>query len=155
MTVAEAMNFMRMRFNDALGQVYTDDDVRHYLNLGIQSVAVDLVRSGNPIMIKTMTVASYLDDTIPADFQSLLPGQPVRLENGKIRIDPGYDGSSVSVKYFKTIPELAYGDSIPLPEPMCHMAVNSAVEVALMVTGHDVSPETQFGLRMRGSGGGD
>lgn len=153
MIVEDAITFIRRRLNDLIFQVYTNDEIVGYINEGIQATALDLIRAGDPLMVNTVSLTTLYSNALPSDFHSLLPGQPIRITDGTISVDSGYSGSLPYVRYFKVLPNVTYGDTIPLREPHCHIALNTAVEIALMRTGHDVSQERDLHLMMRGGGG--
>ncbi len=155
MTVREALELMRHRVNDTMEKVYPDEELMGYLNLGIQAVALDLIRKTSPWMVKSFPIFSGTEGSeLPVDFHSLLPGQPVLLSSGRAHMSAGLLSRYYDVRYFFVPAAVGEDGNVPFPSPHCFSAVNGAVELALMRTGHDVTPERAFHLLMEGKGNG-
>lgn len=143
MTVQQAIDIIRARTNDLDAQIFTDNELIHYVNMGVSTVANQMIAALNPYTVKSVNIASSVGVDIPDDFHSMMPGELCYIMNGKVFLEDALTPPR-SIRYFSapaTIDDVA--DTIPLPSPYTAAVVNVAVELAAMRIGKDVNQERQ------------
>jgi len=143
MTVQQALDIIRARTNDVEALVFTDNELIHYVNLGITTVANQMIAAMNPYTVKSVTIPTAAGVDIPDDFHSMMPGELCNIMNGKVFLEDALTPPR-NVRYFSApsnIDDVA--DTIPLPSPYVASVVNVAVELAAMRIGKDVNQERQ------------
>jgi len=143
MTVQQAIDIIRARTNDIDAQVFTDNELIHYINLGVSTVANQMIAAMNPYTVKSVNIASSAGVDIPDDFHSMMPGELCYIMNGKVFLEDALTPPR-TIRYFSapaTIDDVT--DDIPLPSPYTAAVVNVAVELAAMRIGKDVIQERQ------------
>lgn len=148
MTVQQAIDIIRARTNDVDAQVFTDNELIHYVNMGISTVANQMIAAMNPYTVKSVSITTIDGVDIPDDFHSMMPGELCYIMNGKVFLEDALTPPR-SVRYFSapaTIDDVE--DTIPLPSPYVAAVVNVAVEMAAMRIGKDVNQERQGHMLM-------
>ena len=143
MTVQQAIDIIRARTNDIDAQIFTDNELIHYINLGVSTVANQMIAAMNPYTVKSVNIASSAGVDIPDDFHSMMPGELCYIMNGKVFLEDALTPPR-TIRYFSapaTIDDVT--DTIPLPSPYTAAVVNVAVELAAMRIGKDVIQERQ------------
>lgn len=143
MVTQEALDIIRARTNDVDAVIFTDTELVHYVNMGISTVANQMIAAGNPCLVKTLSVPAVTGIDIPDDFHSMAPSEAAYITDGRIFLDGGATGAK-PVRYFSVPPSVAsVSDPIPFPAPYVPSVVNVAVELAAMRIGKDVNQERQ------------
>lgn len=148
MTVQQAIDIIRARTNDIDAQIFTDNELIHYVNMGISAVANQMIAAMNPFTVKSVSITTTSGVDIPDDFHSMMPGELCYIMNGKVFLEDALTPPR-TVRYFSapaTIDDVS--DTIPLPSPYTAAVVNVAVELAAMRIGKDVSQERQGHMAM-------
>lgn len=143
MTVQQAIDIIRARTNDVDAQVFTDNELIHYVNMGISTVANQMIAAMNPYTVKSVSIQNADGVDIPDDFHSMMPGELCYIMNGKVFLEDALTPPR-TIRYFSgpaTIDDVS--DDIPLPSPYTAAVVNVAVELAAMRIGKDVNQERQ------------
>lgn len=143
MTVQQAIDIIRARTNDVDAQIFTDNELIHYVNMGISTVANQMIAAMNPYTVKSVLIPTTAGVAIPDDFHSMMPGELCYIVNGNVFLEDALTPPR-AVRYFSapaTIDDV--GDTIPLPSPYTAAVVNVAVELAAMRIGKDVNQERQ------------
>ncbi len=141
MTVQDALDIIRERTNDAQSRIYTNAELIQYVNLACVAVVNQMIAAGNPITVKSLSVPVTTGVTIPADFHSLCPGEPCRIDGGKVYLDESFS-TGRSARYFASPSKVSVvSDVVPLPESYAASVVNAAVELALMRIDRSVEQE--------------
>ena len=143
MTVQQAIDIIRARTNDVDAQVFTDNELIHYVNMGISTVANQMIAAMNPYTVKSVSIQNADGVDIPDDFHSMMPGELCYIMNGKVFLEDALTPPR-AIRYFSapaTIDDVS--DAIPLPSPYTAAVVNVAVELAAMRIGKDVNQERQ------------
>ena len=143
MTVQQAIDIIRARTNDVDAMVFTDNELIHYVNMGITTVANQMIAAMNPFTVKSVSIPTTAGVDIPDDFHSMMPGELCYIMNGKVLLEDALTPPR-NIRYFSAPANIDdVEDTIPLPSPYVAAVVNVAVELAAMRIGKDVNQERQ------------
>ena len=148
MTVQQAIDIIRARTNDMEALVFTNNELIHYINMGVSTVANQMISAMNPFTVKSVKITTTDGVDIPDDFHSMMPGELCYIQNGKVFLEDALTPPR-DVRYFSAPSNIDdVDDTIPLPSPYVAAVVNVAVELAAMRIGKDVNQERQGHMLM-------